>query len=156
VKTGQRNLLLIVVDRQGERAQLEGVWLGVILPPTPRLLWLPIYPSASALDVAAAFALADGVPVEAFWETLRERQLWWDTSLVVGREEIEALGAPGTAAWPWGASATEGATRAQAAFLVDACANGGATALARGWLGDNLPGGGAALSCEFPTLGRIP
>lgn len=87
----QTNVLVLMVDRLGERAKLEGAWL-VVYDPTPKLTYLPLFPARDGVALSEAFHLeASGRPAAEFEAILQRNHLWWDHYLVLDRGLMLAL-----------------------------------------------------------------
>jgi hypothetical protein len=104
VSNGQHNVLLVLVDQlTTASSDLQGVWLVLRLPDSPRLVFLPLYPDGSNGDpdqdavLKKLFTLEqDGRPGAAFLKGLKSRDVWWDYYLVVDqyllRELVDLVG----------------------------------------------------------------
>ncbi len=91
--TGQRNMLIILVDQVAQRgSHLEGVWLAAQLPHRPQVTLLPLYPQATletsnsgGIPVEEFGLQPGGVPVPGFLEAIRKKDFKWDALLLVDR-----------------------------------------------------------------------
>lgn len=87
----QTNVLVLMVDRLGARARLEGAWL-VIYDPTPKLTYLPLFPARDGVALSEAFRLeSSGRPAAEFEAILQRNRLWWDHYLVLDRALMLSL-----------------------------------------------------------------
>lgn len=97
--TGQRNLLVIGVDRlEGDSAQLQSLWLVLYFPGRSPLTLMPLYPRQAGpersehADLAEAFSLdRSGEPGPAFFERLRHEQVWWSGYLLLDEPTLAAF-----------------------------------------------------------------
>lgn len=94
-ENGQKNLLLVVVDRlQDPEPSLEGAWMLIYAPSGLRVTFMPVYPAASSLSrsLEKEFRLAENqVLADSFQQALRAQGLWWDHYLLVDYATLAAL-----------------------------------------------------------------
>lgn len=94
-ENGQKNLLLIVVDRlEQQEPSLEGAWMLIYAPSGLSVTFMPVYPVASSAGqrLEEEFRLAeDGGLMDSFQQALRAQGLWWDNYLVVDYATLAAL-----------------------------------------------------------------
>jgi hypothetical protein len=93
--TGQRNILIIGIDRlEAAEPRLEGIWLALYVPASPKITLMPIYPSLTQNQsghkanqdaaLASSFRLDDKhKPDISFLKTLQDRGLWWNNFVVL-------------------------------------------------------------------------
>ena len=145
--TGQRNILIIGVDRLSTRpttpSRLESIWLAAYLPGQPFVTLVSIYPPLPTENgkqrstIEEDFQLdADGAPGVKLINYLRRRQIWWSGHVILDEiamiEIVDYLGgipadnrrlsgaiALGEIPRPWDDSAA--AIRGQTSLLKQLC-----------------------------------
>jgi len=91
VANGQRNVLLVLVDRlTSDSPRLQGVWLLACLPSSSHATFLPLYPSSKSGRQAEEDSLSglfsldrNGAPGLDFLNALSDKNIWWDYYLVL-------------------------------------------------------------------------
>jgi hypothetical protein len=86
-ENGQKNLLLVLVDRNSDpQPSLEGAWMLIYSPSGLKVTFMPIYParSAAAAGLKETFRppRGGGLP-PSFVQALKAQGLWWDNHLVI-------------------------------------------------------------------------
>lgn len=106
-ENGQRNILIVLVDRladtahmgvpalPGKQPLLDGVWLLAYIPGQPRLTFIPIYPfsydgeDAQNIELADLFGLDEAGKLSSeFQQAIMEKGVWWDKYLVLDRSSV--------------------------------------------------------------------
>lgn len=113
----QKNILIIGVklDERGF-SSLEGLWLAIQVPSSPRVLFIPVYPTGTnqltdnergtPLDLAALYGSHRQLaPPKEFLVALEQAEIWWSYYLVVDQSILRELnnlaGANSEAALTW-------------------------------------------------------
>jgi hypothetical protein len=97
---GQQNILIVGVDDLSfEKPALENVWLVLYLQNSPQITLLPIYPDNSTRQATVENEILNELfrldqerqPSPAFLSSLKARNLWWNSTLVMDREAMASI-----------------------------------------------------------------
>lgn len=97
---GQRSVLVITTDRLDiTRPKLESAWLVMIVPPDPRLTFMPVYPAIAGAETSAQLAGSFSLEQQGdervlstdFLQQLRNEEIWWSDTIVFDRAGFEIL-----------------------------------------------------------------
>lgn len=93
---GQHNLLILLVDQlTAPHPSLEGIWLLITIPETPRVTLVPVFPSAKETTdlplYIESFTLTDDHHPDPGFLALLGEQILWNDYLVADREAIARI-----------------------------------------------------------------
>lgn len=96
INTGQMNYLFILVDDlNAKRPKLLSAWLLILLPDSPKVNLVPLFPltsgklQAAGPDISAMFTIdEDRIPNQGFFDRLSQ-QIWWDSYILMDEADFK-------------------------------------------------------------------